>query len=270
MNVLLIYREDSTIFVLKTDHGLQLPTLNLKNSKSPTEEIKNNYGFYVEVCDLTSKEIVVARRTFGSIIVPSEWVDVAKVAKVLEKDEQEIRLLIESDIHYWQERLLNTIDEVFEKFKKAEIDICLSGGWAVDFLAGRITRPHVDVDTYVWLKDKENVRKLIAQMGYAIKDKGTKFQNEKMGGNSFDVYFIDPKQNQPDVMGNVLTSEIITQSVEVKLNGVTARVINPRIFKSLLEKKVIYNQVHQDEFSGPTGKTTHDLALVKEYLQTVS
>jgi dihydrofolate reductase len=41
------------------------------------------------------------------------------------------------------------------------IDHWLFGGWAVDFHAGRITRPHTDVDLAVWLDDAERIAGLL-------------------------------------------------------------------------------------------------------------
>ena len=44
---------------------------------------------------------------------------------------------------------------------EAGIAYWLFGGWAVDFYAGRITRPHVDVDIAVWLDDVPRIAALL-------------------------------------------------------------------------------------------------------------
>jgi aminoglycoside-2''-adenylyltransferase len=42
------------------------------------------------------------------------------------------------------------------------IDYWLFGGWAVDFHAGAVTRPHDDLDIAVWLKDHDRIAALLA------------------------------------------------------------------------------------------------------------
>jgi hypothetical protein len=42
----------------------------------------------------------------------------------------------------------------------------LFGGWAVDFYAGLVTRPHDDVDLAVWLDDLERIAKLLESDGW--------------------------------------------------------------------------------------------------------
>jgi aminoglycoside-2''-adenylyltransferase len=42
----------------------------------------------------------------------------------------------------------------------------LFGGWAVDFHAGRITRPHGDVDVAVWLADVPRIAAVLGDAGW--------------------------------------------------------------------------------------------------------
>jgi hypothetical protein len=42
------------------------------------------------------------------------------------------------------------------------IDYWLFGGWAVDFHAGSVTRPHDDLDIAVWLEDHNRIAALLA------------------------------------------------------------------------------------------------------------
>ena len=46
------------------------------------------------------------------------------------------------------------------------IDYWLFGGWAVDFHAGAVTRPHDDLDIAVWLKDHDRIAALLAADGW--------------------------------------------------------------------------------------------------------
>ena len=46
------------------------------------------------------------------------------------------------------------------------IEYWLFGGWAVDFHAGQVTRPHDDLDIAVWLKDLDRIAALLAADGW--------------------------------------------------------------------------------------------------------
>ena len=51
-------------------------------------------------------------------------------------------------------------------FDEAELEYWLFGGWAVDFYAGSITRPHFDVDIAVWLDDLPRIAVLLDEAGW--------------------------------------------------------------------------------------------------------
>jgi hypothetical protein len=42
----------------------------------------------------------------------------------------------------------------------------LFGGWAVDFHAGVVTRPHADLDIAIWLEDRARISELLALDGW--------------------------------------------------------------------------------------------------------
>jgi lincosamide nucleotidyltransferase A/C/D/E len=46
------------------------------------------------------------------------------------------------------------------------IEVCIDGGWAVDALLGRQTRPHTDLDIALDHKDVPQVRALLEEQGY--------------------------------------------------------------------------------------------------------
>ena len=48
----------------------------------------------------------------------------------------------------------------------AGVDYWLFGGWAVDFYAGSVTRPHDDIDVAVWQEDLPRISELLAQNGW--------------------------------------------------------------------------------------------------------
>jgi hypothetical protein len=64
------------------------------------------------------------------------------------------------------ERQFATLVEVFELFERAAITSWLSGGWAVDFHAGRITRSHSDIDFLIGLDLNRIARTLLRKASF--------------------------------------------------------------------------------------------------------
>ena len=63
-------------------------------------------------------------------------------------------------------RQLSAIAQTHELFTRSGIDYWLFGGWAVDFHAGSITRPHDDIDVAVWLDDHDRIARLLGAEGW--------------------------------------------------------------------------------------------------------
>jgi aminoglycoside phosphotransferase (APT) family kinase protein len=64
------------------------------------------------------------------------------------------------------QRQLELIGEFAALAADAGIECWLRGGWALDFLLGRITRPHEDIDLFVWAADAPRLLSLLRQHGY--------------------------------------------------------------------------------------------------------
>ena len=62
---------------------------------------------------------------------------------------------------------IRQIGELVDLMNEADIGFWLSGGWAVDFHLGRVTRAHSDIDFIVKLNDKSKLRGLLAGRGAA-------------------------------------------------------------------------------------------------------
>ncbi len=63
-------------------------------------------------------------------------------------------------------RQLEALAEVAARLDEADLAHWLFGGWAVDFYAGRITRPHFDVDLAVWLDDVPRIAAVLESSGW--------------------------------------------------------------------------------------------------------
>jgi hypothetical protein len=64
------------------------------------------------------------------------------------------------------ETQFSLIRELARLLGEAHIRFWLRGGWALDFHAGRLTRPHKDVDLVTWSRHRGRVRRLLEQHGY--------------------------------------------------------------------------------------------------------
>ena len=49
---------------------------------------------------------------------------------------------------------LNILRAISARFSGIRARFWLRGGWAVDFMLGRITRPHADIDIVVWARHR--------------------------------------------------------------------------------------------------------------------
>ncbi len=64
-----------------------------------------------------------------------------------------------------QLRLLAEIDRLF---RQARLRFWLRGGWALDFLIGRVTRTHSDIDLVTWRRHASRIQRLLEGAGYEI------------------------------------------------------------------------------------------------------
>jgi hypothetical protein len=65
-----------------------------------------------------------------------------------------------------EQRQLALIGEVVRLAGEADVDCWLRGGWALDFLLGRVTRPHGDIDFFIWAKDADTFALVLEQNGF--------------------------------------------------------------------------------------------------------
>jgi hypothetical protein len=74
---------------------------------------------------------------------------------------------------------LKLIKEITKILEDHQILYWLVGGWAVDFLAGKITRLHHDIDLTIWTKDVTQVENVMKRQGY--KARNVNHPNESLG-----------------------------------------------------------------------------------------
>jgi Aminoglycoside-2''-adenylyltransferase len=62
---------------------------------------------------------------------------------------------------------LGALRRIHERLEAQAVEYWVFGGWAVDFHAGSVTRPHDDVDIAVWLQDHDRIAALLSADGWA-------------------------------------------------------------------------------------------------------
>src|SRR5687768_16625509 len=61
---------------------------------------------------------------------------------------------------------VSLIGELARLLGEAHVRFWLRGGWALDFHAGHVTRPHKDVDLVTWSRHRRRLRRLLETNGY--------------------------------------------------------------------------------------------------------
>jgi hypothetical protein len=64
------------------------------------------------------------------------------------------------------EEQLGAVAALAELLAENAIDYWLFGGWAVDFYAGTISRPHADIDLAIWVADLGRIASLLQAAGW--------------------------------------------------------------------------------------------------------
>ncbi|WP_372443314.1 nucleotidyltransferase domain-containing protein [Actinoplanes teichomyceticus] len=65
-------------------------------------------------------------------------------------------------------RQLEAIAEVVEVSGRLGVTAWLRGGWAMDFFLGELTRPHVDIDWFVWDDQAARLAEALVARGWAL------------------------------------------------------------------------------------------------------
>lgn len=145
------------------------------------------------------------------------------------------------------ETQLQVISEICTISKTNGIEFWLRGGWAIDFLLGKITRPHDDIDLVTWIKNRERLEDELGRAGYEktfVKGEFCDRQSDFYKGNVEITFSYITLTHDENLIMNELpewiwrTDSLLEQTFV--LNGISAKVLNP---KQLLEEKKVYEQI---------------------------
>jgi len=70
-------------------------------------------------------------------------------------------------VHAAAARQLRLLEEIADALGAREIPFWLRGGWALEFLLGRVTRDHADVDLVAWRSDRDAIEDELTRRGFA-------------------------------------------------------------------------------------------------------
>jgi hypothetical protein len=142
---------------------------------------------------------------------------------------------------------LKVLGEISAISEPLEIKFWLRGGWAIDFLIGKITRPHDDIDLVTWIQNRERLENALANEGYEQLTVRKKFRNRQSDFRKDNVevtfIYITHSSNGNLIMNGLpewiwQADSLLPQSL--LLHGISANVLNP---KQLLEEKEVYEQI---------------------------
>jgi len=94
-------------------------------------------------------------------------------------------------VHGFSKRQLRHLKEAHNLLEAARIPHWLGGGWAIDFLVGRVTRQHSDVDS-IWKDDWRRVEALL--LAHEFTPRASEFPDETgrlvHKGTHFEFYLL--------------------------------------------------------------------------------
>jgi Aminoglycoside-2''-adenylyltransferase len=63
---------------------------------------------------------------------------------------------------------LGLLGELEALFAALRVRAWLRGGWALDFLLGKVTRPHADIDLVTWTRHRPRLHRALPARGFAL------------------------------------------------------------------------------------------------------
>lgn len=118
--------------------------------------------------------------------------------------------------------------ELLELLRENNIDVIVDGGWGVDALLGKQTRPHNDLDIAVSHKDVSKLRELLRNKGYSdIPRDDTRECNFVLGdkeGNQVDIHSYLFDENGNNIFGVLYLPEHFTGTGTI--NGYSVKCIS--------------------------------------------
>lgn len=137
---------------------------------------------------------------------------------------------------------LNVLQEIIQISTSINNDIWLRGGWAIDFLLGRVTRAHSDIDLVSLVQYRSEIEQSLIKAGYQLIPV-SEFQTDFLK-NGVDISFVFVQLSED---GRIFAYGIpnwewrsdALQTQLFQLQGISAYVLS---LKQLLEEKEVYEE----------------------------
>lgn len=166
------------------------------------------------------------------------------------------------------EKQLHIIGLVDEVASKLDIPVSLRGGWAVDFLLGRITRLHDDVDLNAWTEDGDRLQEALLQKGFVLEGTPPEprtLRNFLKDGVSVQVAFVerlDALTIYPADYPEYPLSIGLMEGPIIELGGVKSRTATAHALLDAKNKKLFWDEGEQYR-----EKDIVDMKLLQDYIQ---
>jgi hypothetical protein len=140
------------------------------------------------------------------------------------------------------ESQLKTLLEINDICLSLDISIWLRGGWAIDFLLGKVTRTHSDIDLVSLIQYRTELESALVASGFQ-KIPVTEFQTDFLK-DGVDISFVFVERSHE---GRIFAYSIpewewradSLQSQKYQLQGISVNVLSPQM---LLEEKQVYEE----------------------------
>ncbi|GMA64292.1 hypothetical protein NZD89_02870 [Alicyclobacillus fastidiosus] len=155
--------------------------------------------------------------------------------------------MLEHDFHVQNMTQLEALREISLVFSSLQYDFWLRGGWAIDFLLGRVTRLHDDVDLVTWVHYRDKIEQSLRETGYEqipvrepFNGRQSDFRKDTV---DLTICYITRSEDGSIILNDlpewVWRSDSLLEHRFV-LNGISAHVLSPQ---QLLEEKEVYQQI---------------------------
>jgi hypothetical protein len=137
---------------------------------------------------------------------------------------------------------LTALADIGSALGSQRVRFWLRGGWALDFVHGRVTRPHADIDIVLWDRHRRRAHEALGEAGFML-DRELPIQTDWVrDGVEITFIYVRKRSNRTIVTTGVSEDQEWRWMPDAfpgrvhMLHGVRARVVNPRQLLNDLEE----------------------------------
>lgn len=120
----------------------------------------------------------------------------------------------------------NDVIKLYKLFEQNGIEVWIDGGWGVDALLGKQTRPHDDLDIAIEHKSVEKLSHLLNEQGYKEKKRSSDWNFVLVNGSKeIDVHVFEFDEKGNNIYGIAYPKESLTGTGTI--NGNAVKCISP-------------------------------------------